>query len=114
MRIGLFTVGLGGAAYPDVIRAVAETSERVGVATLWAAEHVVLFDRHDSAYPYSPKAGAFPLGADADWLDPFVALTFAAAGDAAASGSRRASASVPGAQSPHPGQDRSPASTACA
>ena len=51
MRIGLFTVGLGGAAYPDVIRAVAETSERVGVATLWAAEHVVLFDRYDSAYP---------------------------------------------------------------
>ena len=78
MRIGLFTVGLGGAAYPDVIRAVAETSERVGVATLWAAEHVVLFDRYDSAYPYSPS-GAFPLGADADWLDPFVALTFAAA-----------------------------------
>ncbi len=78
MRIGLFTLGLGGAAYPDVIRAVAETAERTGVATLWAAEHVVLFDRYDSAYPYSPS-GAFPLGADADWLDPFVALTFAAA-----------------------------------
>ena len=78
MRIGLFTLGLGAAAQPDVIRAVAQTAERTGVATLWAAEHVVLFDRYDSAYPYSPT-GAFPLGAQADWLDPFITLTFAAA-----------------------------------
>src|SRR5262245_52847783 len=78
MRIGLFTLGLGAAAQPEVIRAVAQTAERTGVATLWAAEHVVLFDRYDSAYPYSPD-GAFPLGADTDWLDPFVTLTFAAA-----------------------------------
>ena len=78
MRIGLFTLGLGTAAEPDVIRAVAQTAERTGVATLWAAEHVVLFDRYESAYPYSPT-GAFPLGAQADWLDPFVTLTFAAA-----------------------------------
>jgi probable F420-dependent oxidoreductase len=78
MRIGLFTLGLGTAASPDVIRAVAETAERTGVATLWAAEHVVLFDQYRSAYPYSPT-GAFPLGAQADWLDPFITLTFAAA-----------------------------------
>jgi hypothetical protein len=78
MRIGLFTLGLGSAADPDVIRAVAQTAERTGVAALWAAEHVVLFDRYDSAYPYPPN-GAFPLGAEADWLDPFVTLTFAAA-----------------------------------
>ena len=78
MRIGLFTLGLGAAAQPDVIRTVAQTAERTGVATLWAAEHVVLFDRYDSAYPYSPT-GAFPLGAQADWLDPFITLTFAAA-----------------------------------
>ena len=64
MRIGLFTLGLGAAARPEVIRAVAETAERTGVATLWAAEHVVLFDRYASSYPYSPT-GAFPLGAEA-------------------------------------------------
>ena len=78
MRIGLFTVGLGAASYPDHIHDVAVTAERAGVATLWAAEHVVLFDRYRSAYPYSPT-GAFPLGAEADWLDPFVALGFVAA-----------------------------------
>src|SRR5215468_10284587 len=78
MRIGLFALGLAGGAHPDVIRAAAETAERAGVATLWAAEHVVLFDRYQSSYPYSPT-GAFPLGAEADWLDPFITLTFAAA-----------------------------------
>jgi probable F420-dependent oxidoreductase len=78
MRIGLFALGLGGAAHPDVVGEVARTAERTGVATLWAAEHVVLFERYASAYPYSP-GGAFPLGADADWLDPFITLAFAAA-----------------------------------
>jgi probable F420-dependent oxidoreductase len=78
LRIGLFTVGLGAASHPDHIHDVAVTAERAGVSTLWAAEHVVLFDRYRSAYPYSPT-GAFPLGAEADWLDPFVALSFVAA-----------------------------------
>jgi probable F420-dependent oxidoreductase len=78
VRIGLFALGIGAGAQPDVIREVAQAAERGGVATLWAAEHVVLFERYESAYPYAPD-GAFPLSADADWLDPFVALTFAAA-----------------------------------
>src|SRR5262249_4009278 len=78
MKIGLFALGLGGGAHPDVVREAARAAERAGVATLWAAEHVVLFDRYRSAYPYS-ATGAFPLGADADWLDPFVALSFVAA-----------------------------------
>ena len=78
MNIGLFAMGIGASAQPDVIRKVAETGERVGFATLWAAEHVVLFDRHDSKYPYS-DTGKFPLAANADWLDPFIALSFAAA-----------------------------------
>ena len=78
MKIGLFAIGIGASANPDVIRKVAQTGERVGFATLWAAEHVVLFDRHDSKYPYS-DSGKFPLAANADWLDPFIALSFAAA-----------------------------------
>jgi probable F420-dependent oxidoreductase len=71
-------MGIGAAANPDVVRNVAVTGERVGFATLWVGEHVVLFDRHDSKYPYS-EGGKFPLAANADWLDPFTALTFAAA-----------------------------------
>jgi alkanesulfonate monooxygenase SsuD/methylene tetrahydromethanopterin reductase-like flavin-dependent oxidoreductase (luciferase family) len=56
----------------------AEAAERCGVSTLWAAEHVVLFDRQDSRYPYA-ESGEFPLPGGADWLDPFITLTFAAA-----------------------------------
>src|SRR5262249_32476621 len=47
-------------------------------ATLWMGEHVVLFDRHASRYPYSTD-GQFSLPPTVDWLDPFVALSFAAA-----------------------------------
>jgi probable F420-dependent oxidoreductase len=78
MKIGLFAIGIGAAANPDTIRKVAETGERVGFGTVWAPEHVVLFDQHDSKYPYS-DSGKFPLAANADWLDPFIALSFAAA-----------------------------------
>jgi probable F420-dependent oxidoreductase len=78
MKIGLFTLGIGAGANPDVIRDAASAAERTGFGTVWAPEHVVLFDRHDSKYPYS-DTGKFPVGADADWLDPFITLSFAAA-----------------------------------
>ncbi len=78
MKVGLFAIGIGRATTPGVIRLTAEGAERGGFATLWAAEHVVLFDRQDSKYPYS-AGGEFPIPADADWLDPFITLTFAAA-----------------------------------
>jgi probable F420-dependent oxidoreductase len=78
MKTGLFALGIGTGTHPEVVRATAQNAERVGFSTLWVGEHVVLFDRHDSKYPYSEK-GNFPLPADADWLDPFITLTFAAA-----------------------------------
>ena len=78
MKIGLFTLGIGASANPDVIRDAAVAAERTGFGTVWAPEHVVLFDRHDSKYPYS-DTGKFPLDASADWLDPFITLSFAAA-----------------------------------
>lgn len=78
MKFGLFSLGIGSGARPGVIAKTAEAAERCGVATLWVGEHVVLFDRQDSKYPYSP-GGEFPLPGGADWLDPFITLTFAAA-----------------------------------
>ena len=53
MRIGMTAVGIGKAARPQTIRAVAENADRLGFGTLWAPEHVVLFDEHQSKYPYS-------------------------------------------------------------
>jgi probable F420-dependent oxidoreductase len=78
MKIGLFALGIGTGARPGAILKTAEEAERRGVSTLWVGEHVVLFDRQDSKYPYA-ASGEFPLPGDADWLDPFITLTFAAA-----------------------------------
>jgi probable F420-dependent oxidoreductase len=78
MKTGLFALGIGTAVQPAIVRTTAERAERAGFSTLWVGEHVVLFDRHESKYPYSAE-GNFPLPADADWLDPFITLTFAAA-----------------------------------
>ena len=79
MKIGLLTVGLGKGARPKTIRTLAEHCERLGFGTLWAPEHVVLFDRYgDSKYPYS-QDGAFAAPGTTDWTDPFIALSYAAA-----------------------------------
>jgi probable F420-dependent oxidoreductase len=79
MKIGLLTAGLGQAAHPRTLRTIAEHAERLGFGTLWAPEHVVLFDRYtESKYPYS-QDGAFAAPSTIDWMDPFVALTYVAA-----------------------------------
>ncbi len=78
MKVGLFALGIGTGARPGTILTTAENAERVGFSTLWVGEHVVLFDRQNSKYPYT-AGGEFPLPGGADWLDPFITLTFAAA-----------------------------------
>ncbi|MBL1100288.1 LLM class F420-dependent oxidoreductase [Streptomyces coffeae] len=78
MQVGLHALGVGNGARPQIIRAVAEAAEARGFATLWAGEHVVMVDEPTSRYPYSAD-GRIAVPADADWLDPLLALTFAAA-----------------------------------
>ncbi|MFF7890111.1 LLM class F420-dependent oxidoreductase [Streptomyces sp. NPDC007896] len=78
MRVGLHALGIGDGARPEVIRAVATAAETHGFARLWCGEHVVLVDASASRYPYSVD-GRIAVPADADWLDPLLALTFAAA-----------------------------------
>ena len=78
MKIGMTAIGIGKAARPNTIRAVVENAERLGFGTLWAPEHVVLFDTHDSKYPYRDD-GSFMARSDIDLLDPFIGLTYAAA-----------------------------------
>jgi probable F420-dependent oxidoreductase len=79
MQIGLFAVGIGPSADPEVITLIARTAEQGGFHSLWAPEHVVLLDQYASKYPYS-KDGKLPMpNTKIDILDPFVALTFAAA-----------------------------------
>lgn len=78
MRVGLHALGIGAGARPEVIRAVATAAEAAGFATLWSGEHVVLVDHPRSRYPYSGD-GRIAVPASADWLDPLLCLSFAAA-----------------------------------
>ncbi len=78
MRLGLHALGIGAGARRDVIDAVAAAAEHHGFARLWAGEHVVMVDRPRSRYPYAAD-GRIAVPAAADWLDPMVALSFAAA-----------------------------------
>lgn len=77
MKIGFFAVGIGATVEPAVLRTVAVTAERLGFATLWAPEHVVLVQEYVSRYPYSD--GRFPGPPDIPIADPFTTLAYAAA-----------------------------------
>ncbi len=78
MRIGLHALGIGSGAQRDVIDAVAVTAESCGFSTLWSGEHVVMVDSSASRYPYSAD-GQIAVPAEADWIDPMIGLSFAAA-----------------------------------
>jgi probable F420-dependent oxidoreductase len=77
MKIGYFAIGIGPSASATAIRTLAVNAERLGFATIWAPEHVVLLAEFSSRYPYS--AGEFPMPLDAPIGDPFVTLSYAAA-----------------------------------
>ncbi|WAC57892.1 LLM class F420-dependent oxidoreductase [Gordonia sp. SL306] len=78
MDIGLHALGIGTGARREVIDTVARQAERRGFATLWSGEHVVMVDDQASRYPYTSD-GKIAVPAAADWLDPTITLSFAAA-----------------------------------
>jgi probable F420-dependent oxidoreductase len=78
MDLGLHALGIGAGADRAVIDAVATGAERAGFATLWSGEHVVMVDRSTSRYPYSDD-GQIAIPSTADWIDPLIGLSFAAA-----------------------------------
>jgi probable F420-dependent oxidoreductase len=78
MRLGLHALGIGKGANRAVIDAVAAAAQSCGFATLWAGEHVVMVDRSASRYPYSDD-GQIAVPSTADWIDPLIGLSFAAA-----------------------------------
>jgi probable F420-dependent oxidoreductase len=78
MDIGLFAPLGNGNASAEILRSLGREAEERGFESIWVAEHVVLFDEYDSAYPYDPS-GRFPAGGDAGMVEPFTALTYLAA-----------------------------------
>src|ERR1700755_1659608 len=78
MDLGLHALGIGAGATRAVIDEGAAAAERAGFATPWWGEHVVMVDRSASRYPYSDD-GQIAVPAQADWIDPMIGLSFAAA-----------------------------------
>jgi probable F420-dependent oxidoreductase len=78
MRLGLHALGIGNGGARAVIDAVAAAADTAGFQTLWAGEHVVMVDESASRYPYSDD-GRIAVSAEADWIDPLIGLSFAAA-----------------------------------
>jgi probable F420-dependent oxidoreductase len=78
IKVGLHALGVGSGSRPDIVAAVAGRADELGFATLWCGEHVVMVDEPGSRYPYADD-GKIAVPPDADWLDPLLALTFAAA-----------------------------------
>lgn len=78
MQLGVHALGIGTGADRAIIDAVAVAAEAAGVATLWSGEHVVMVDDPRSRYPYADD-GRIAVPAEADWIDPLIGLSFAAA-----------------------------------
>ena len=53
MKVGLFAPFANPYATPEYIEALGKGAEERGFDSLWVAEHVVLFDDYESAYPYA-------------------------------------------------------------
>ena len=77
MKLGLFVPLMAPVATPDFVATLGREAEAHGFDSLWLAEHVVLFDAHDSRYPYAAD-GRFPARGETGFLDPFGALGFLA------------------------------------
>src|SRR5262245_15651200 len=78
MRIGIFTPLGSPFATPDYLNTLGPAAEERGFHSIWAAEHVVLFDQYASRYPYAAD-GRIPAGGESGILEPFTALSFLAA-----------------------------------
>jgi probable F420-dependent oxidoreductase len=77
MKIGIRIPAAGPRAAIEHIARAACWAEELGFHSIWVSDHVVLPERVSSAYPYDP-AGRWPYAADTPWLDPLLALGFAA------------------------------------
>src|SRR5262245_54082785 len=78
MKIGLFAPASNPFATPEYLHALGRGGEERGLHSLWAPEHVVLFDDYASAYPYASD-GRIPVIGETGFIDPFAALAFLAA-----------------------------------
>ena len=77
MKVGLFVGAAAPPATPAWFAAVARAGEARGFSSIWLGEHVVLFDQHESTYPYT-DTGEFHIKGEAGMTEPFTLLSFLA------------------------------------
>jgi probable F420-dependent oxidoreductase len=63
---------------PGLLGALAAGAEEREIATVWVGEHVVLFERYASRYPYA-EDGRIPAPSGTGLLEPMVTLSYLAA-----------------------------------
>jgi len=77
MDVGLFAPLANPWATPEYLATLGSAAEERGFHSIWAAEHVVLFDDYASRYPYAVD-GKIPAGGENGIFEPFTSLAFLA------------------------------------
>lgn len=77
MHIGVFAPFVSGYATPAFIAEAARAAEQLGFHSIWAPEHVLLFDEYASRYPYTADGRLRP-GNEGGVLEPLNLLAFVA------------------------------------
>lgn len=78
MEVGVIIPNAGPKCSPKNIVATARFAEELGYHSVWVTDHVALPERVDSWYPYRSH-GHWDYDSDTYWLDPLLALQWAAA-----------------------------------
>jgi probable F420-dependent oxidoreductase len=78
MHIGTFVPFISGYTTPPFIAQAARAAEEAGFHSIWAPEHVLLFDEYQSRYPYT-EDGRLRIGSEGGVLEPLNLLSFIAA-----------------------------------
>ena len=78
MKIGIMPPLSTPIASPAYLSVIGPALEERGFASVWAPEHVLLFDEYESKYPYTVD-GRMGAGPTSGIHDPFAVLTYLAA-----------------------------------
>jgi probable F420-dependent oxidoreductase len=77
VKIGTSVPFVSNYATPAHVIDVARRADALGFHSIWAPEHVLLFDEYESRYPYA-EDGRLRMGSDGGVLEPFDLLAFIA------------------------------------
>ncbi|MGI9616828.1 MAG: LLM class F420-dependent oxidoreductase [Acidimicrobiales bacterium] len=78
MKVGIVPVNREPYLETGELVRYAKLFEELGFESMWTFEHVIVPEHYESVYPYSPS-GKLAVKSDASFVDPLIALSFAAA-----------------------------------